>query len=255
MPPEPPIHPELRMPPLGILALDTSFPRIPGDVGCAATFAFPVRYQTVPGATVDELVHRGDERLLQPFIEAGRTLAAAGCIGITTTCGFLCRWQQALAAELPVPVLASALLQLPLIERMLPRGSRAGVVTYSAADLTPETLVAAGAKPDTPVAGVAPAGYFARTIREGRATLDRACMNADVVAAARTLVKVHRGIGVIVLECANMPPYRAAVAEAVGLPVFDAVSLIDWFYSALTGLAIQSTPSDLWYNDPVSHGH
>jgi len=226
-------HQKLHMPALGILALDTSFPRIPGDVGCAGTFAFPVRYETVAGATVAALVHRDDEHLLQPFIAAGRKLAAAGCIGIGTTCGFLCRWQQALATALPVPVLTSALVQLPAIEPMLPRGLRAGVVTYSAADLTPETLTAAGAKPDTPVAGVAPDGYFARTIREGRATLDRARMSADVVAAARKLVHDHRGIGAIVLECANMPPYRAAVARAVGLPVFDAVSLIDWFYSAL----------------------
>lgn len=239
------------MPPLGILALDTSFPRIPGDVGCAATFAFPVRYQTVPGATVDQFVHCGDERLLRPFIAAGRTLAAAGCIGVATTCGFLCRWQQALAAELPVPVLTSALLQLPLIERTLPRGSCVGVVTYSAADLTPETLAAAGAKPDTPVAGVAPDGYFARTIREGRATLDRARMSADVVAAARTLVKVQRDIGAIVLECANMPPYRAAVTSAVGLPVFDAVSLIDWFYAALVGSARNYGPTDCGTTTPL----
>jgi len=119
-------HQKLHLPALGILALDTSFPRIPGDVGCAATFASPVRYQTVAGATVDAFVHRGDERLLPPFIAAGRTLAAAGCIGITTTCGFLCRWQQALAAEVPVPVLTSPLLQLPAIERMLPRARAQG---------------------------------------------------------------------------------------------------------------------------------
>jgi len=242
---------KVHLPALGILALDTAFPRIPGDVGCAATFAFPVRYQTVAGATVDAFVHRGDERLLQPFIAAGRSLAAAGCIGITTTCGFLCRWQQALAAELPVPILTSALLQLPAIERMLPHGSRAGVVTYSAADLTPETLAAAGAKPDTPVAGVAPDGYFGRTIREGRATLDRARMSADVVTAAQALVKAHRDIGAIVLECANMPPYRAAVAKAVGLPVFDAVSLIEWFYAALVGPARNYAPTDCGTTTPL----
>ena len=117
--------------------------------------------------------------------------------------------------------------------------------------MTPETLAAAGARPDTPVAGVAPDGYFARTIREGRATLDRARMSADVVAAARTLVEVHRDIGAIVLECANMPPYRAAVVSAVGLPVFDAVSLIDWFYAGLVGPARNYAPTDCGTTTPL----
>ena len=36
---------------IGILMLETRFPRIPGDVGNARTWPFPVRYRVVPGAT------------------------------------------------------------------------------------------------------------------------------------------------------------------------------------------------------------
>ena len=36
---------------IGILMLDTKFPRIPGDIGNALTFPFPVRYRKVSGAT------------------------------------------------------------------------------------------------------------------------------------------------------------------------------------------------------------
>ena len=55
---------------------------------------------------------------------------------LTTTCGFMVLFQQALAAELPVPVFTSSLLQLPFIERALGRGDRIGILTADAANLT-----------------------------------------------------------------------------------------------------------------------
>ena len=173
-------------------------------------------------------------------------MRSAGCIGIATTCGFLARWQRELAAAVPVPVLTSALLQLPLVARCLPQHRRVGVVTYSETDLTAATLEAAGAEPSTPVAGVDPDGYFARTIRHGADVLDRGRMANDVVAAARRLASGHENLGAIVLECANMPPYRDAVATAMGLPVFDAVQLITWFYAGIARTAPGYARRDLW---------
>lgn len=231
---------------LGILSLDTAFPRIPGDVGAPETFAFPVRHETVMGALVDDLVHRGDDALFPKFLNAANRLVEDGCLGIATTCGFLVRWQHELAAEVEVPVLTSALLQLPLVQRCLPRHRRAGIVTYSAAALSPAVLAAAGADPYTPIEGVDPQGYFGRTIRHGAARLDRALMAADVVAAARRLVGAHHDLGAIVLECANMPPYRDAVAAATELPVFDAAQLITWFHAGLVGSRRRYARHELW---------
>jgi hypothetical protein len=228
--------------PLGILMLDTAFPRVRGDVGCAATFTFAVRIAAVAGASIDAVVHRPSSAVLPGFIAAGRTLADEGCVGLVTTCGFLARWQRALADALPIPILSSSLLQVPLIARTMPAHRRVGIVTYSTADLTPDVLEGAGVDPATPVAGVAPDGYFARTIRDGAQTLDAQRMAADTVAAARELSQRHRDLGAIVLECANMPPYRAAVQAAVRLPVFDAAQLIAWFRAGLAGYA----QADLW---------
>jgi Asp/Glu/hydantoin racemase len=231
---------------LGILTLDTRFPRIPGDIGAPETFAFPVRLLAVRGADVDGVVHRRDATLLARFAAAARDLADAGCAGIATTCGFLARWQRELADAAGVPVLTSALLQLPLLARCVATGRRVGVLTYSAPDLDRDTLAAAGADPDTPVEGVHPDGYFARTIRHGSATLDRAQMAADVVAAGARLHARHPDLGAIVLECANMPPYRDLLAAQLRLPVFDAAQATAWFYSGLPGVAPRYGRGDLW---------
>ena len=41
---------------VGILMLDTKFPRIAGDMGNAMTFPFPVRYHRVTGASPERVV-------------------------------------------------------------------------------------------------------------------------------------------------------------------------------------------------------
>ena len=41
---------------VGILMLDTIFPRVPGDVGNAATWPFPVLYHVVQGASPQRVV-------------------------------------------------------------------------------------------------------------------------------------------------------------------------------------------------------
>lgn len=234
------------MTPLGVLLLDTAFPHIAGDVGCPETFAFPVRYARVEGATVEAVVHHHDRMLVPRFVEAGRRLADEGCVAIATTCGFLARWQAEIAKELPVPFLASALLQVPLVERTLPEGRHVGIVTYSAAALAPDVLAAAGVNPYAPIEGVAPGGYFADAIRNGAVEVDRARMAEDVAAAARRLVAAHPRTGALVLESANMPPYAAHVKTAVEIPVFDAAQLVRWFFEGVAGVPVRHSARDLW---------
>jgi Asp/Glu/hydantoin racemase len=71
-------------------------------------------------------------------------------------------------------------------------------------------------------------------------------MRDDTVAAARRLIGAHHDVGAVVLECANMPPYRAAVEAAVGMPVFDAAQLVEWFHAGLTGVPARYALRDLW---------
>ena len=214
---------------LGILMLDTRFPRIEGDIGHAATFDPPALRRVVRGASPRRAVIEQDAALLAPFVEAGRALVADGCTAVTTSCGFLVRFQRALQDALTVPVWTSSLLALRGLDAALAalgRGQRAGVVTVDAASLDGAVLEAAGASPSTPVEGLAADSAFRRTLLEDLDALDVAEARAATVAAALRLVERHPGVDAIVLECTNMPPHAAAVAAATGRPVHDLVSLL-----------------------------
>lgn len=211
---------------LGILKLDTRFPRLPGDAGHAGSWAMPVRFRVVEGAVPLRVVREDDAALLPPFIEAARALVAEGARALTTTCGFLVRHQAALQAAVPVPVWSSSLLALPALPRP-------GVLTVDAASLGAVELRAAGADPATPVQGLTEGGHLQTALLHNRPTLDPALAEADTVAAALALVRRHPDIETLVLECTNLPPYAAAVQRATGRPVHHLMTLVHERWKAL----------------------
>jgi Asp/Glu/hydantoin racemase len=220
--------------PLGVLMLETRFPRIPGDVGNAASWPFPVLFKVIPGATPERVVLHGGRGLLPDVIATARELVAMGAEAITTSCGFLVIFQREIAAAVGVPVATSALLQVPWVEALLPPGRRVGVITASRASLTPAHLAAAGMAPDTPVVGVENGRELFRVlVRQDKPELDTAAAEEDMLEAGRALVAAHPEVGAIVLECANMPPYAAALEAELGLPVHDVISLGAWLQAGL----------------------
>ena len=220
--------------PLGILMLEAKFPRIPGDMGNATTWPFPVLYRVVTGASPEKVVMQGAEGLLPDFIAAARDLVHLGAEAITTNCGFLSLFQRELAAAVNVPVATSALMQVPWVQATLPPGKRVGVVTVSKATLTPRHLEAANVALDTPIAGTENGQEFFRVLIKAEKTdMDIDLAERDVVEAGVNLAKAHPEIGALVLECTNMPPYAAALQAACGLPVYDIYTMIAWFHSGL----------------------
>ena len=79
---------------LGILMLEARFPRIPGDMGNAGTWPFPVLYKVVRGASPRRVVTESAAGLLDDFLAAARELVDLGADGITTNCGFLSIYQK-----------------------------------------------------------------------------------------------------------------------------------------------------------------
>jgi hypothetical protein len=220
---------------VGILMLDTRFPRIPGDMGNAATFDFPVRYHRVSGASPDRVVRGGQRELLPAFIEGARLLEREGVRAVTTNCGFLAKFQPELAAAVTIPVFTSSLMLVPLVHRMLPPGRAVGILTVSASSLGPEHMAGAGIAPDVPVvvAGLESEKEFTRVLLDDELTLDVEAARQEHLTVARRMLDAHAEIGAIVLECTNMPPYRADIQAATGLPVFDITTLVRMFHEAV----------------------
>ena len=218
---------------VGILMLEARFPRIPGDMGNATTWDFPVHYKVVRGASPDLVVRRGGEGTLDAFINAARELVADGVDGITTNCGFLALFQQQIAAAVPVPVVTSSLMQVEMVNKILPTGKRAGILTINASSLTPAHLEAASVPDGTPIGTTEGGREFTRAILDNELELDVDLARQDNVEAALAMQAANPDLGAIVLECTNMEPYAADISAATGLPIFSIQTLINWFQRSL----------------------
>ena len=220
---------------IGVLCLESYFPKPPGHIKNPSSLGFPVLYETVAGATVAKLVNGPEPGFIGPFLDAAQRLEKEGVRAITGSCGFLALFQRELSEAVDVPVFASSLIQLLMVYTMLGRRRKVGVLTASGPDLTDRHLAAVGAG-DIPVAiqGMEDFPEFREVILEGQRTnMDTAKIENEVLAAAKKLVKSNNDLGAIVLECTDMPPYAHALQKAIDLPVFDLTTLATMVHDAV----------------------
>lgn len=202
--------------------LDTRFPRLPGDIGHPDAFAVPVNRRVMRGIWPDRIVQSAAGlragRVLPGLVMVMRAFERDGARAITTSCGFLVLLQKELQAAVGVPLITSSLMQLP---GLLATDGKVGVLTISGSKLGTEYLRASGVPKerlkDVVVQGVDPKGEFATAILGNRETMDIEKAAVDVMTAAITLKQREPSLQSVVLECTNMPPYRAAIEAATGL--------------------------------------
>jgi len=220
---------------IGVLGADSRFPKPPGHIKHAPSFEFPILYRTIPGATIQRILHQPDDGLREQVCEVARELEREGVRAITGSCGFLALFQRVLCDSVNVPVYASSLIQIPLVHHMLPNNKRVGVLTADSSCLTDQHLRAVGAD-GIPVAieGMEESQEFRDVILDARRDdMDFDQVRTEVVAAAERLQSANPDLGAIVLECTDMPPYAHAVQRATGLPVFDLTTLTNMVYQAV----------------------
>ena len=219
---------------IGILVLETKFPRIPGDMANATTWDFPVLYKIVKKAAPDQVVRKGAKGLLERFIKGAQELEREDVRAITTNCGFLALFQNELAASVNIPVFTSSLMQVPLVYSMLKPSQKVGIITIHSRSLTQRHLSAVGVdKVPHVILGTEGGKEFSRAILDDELELDVEKAEGDLVRVARRMKSDHPEVGAIVLECTNMPPYAAEMQREIGLPIFDIYTLVLWVYQGI----------------------
>ncbi|MEP1933400.1 MAG: aspartate/glutamate racemase family protein [Roseibium sp.] len=212
---------------IGVLCLESYFPKPPGHIKNPSVLPFPVLYEMINGITVPDLLNNPSRELLEPFINGAQRLEAEGVRAITGSCGFLALFQKELTASVNIPVFASSLIQVPLAYQMTGASAPVGVLTASAAALTSGHFKGVGAD-NIPVAimGLDDAPEFSAVIlKNTRTSMDTDLIEAEVLKAARQLVQDAPDIRALVLECTDLPPYAAELQGVLNMPIFDLTTL------------------------------
>ncbi|WP_085905376.1 aspartate/glutamate racemase family protein [Kiloniella majae] len=223
---------------IGVICLESYFPKPPGHIKNPSGLSFPVLYHTIKGATVQKLINAPDDDLRDLFITAAKDLVREGARAITSSCGFSALYQTELAAAVDVPVFASSLIQIPLVWNMTGCKAPVGVLTANSKGLTPAHFAAVGAT-DIPVEiqGMEDQPEFSTVILKNQRTdMDLQRIEDEVLDAARKLLARAPNIKSLVLECTDMPPYAYRIQEETALPVFDLTTLATMAHNATTPL-------------------
>jgi Asp/Glu/hydantoin racemase len=216
---------------VGILMTDSIIPRIPGDPGNAQTFPFPVIYEVLEDFPFEDLVSIKKDHI-NILIKHATALQKKGVQLIAADCGLFSPFQFDLKKHLNIPFIGSSLDIVPLLQRFLPSHRKVGIITGDTGILKPAHLKASNIEPDTIVlAGMENSSEFNKVVIKKYQNLDIENMRQGVVDAALSLPR--KNLGAIVLECTNLISFRIDIQKALKVPVFDLVTLIEFYVSGL----------------------
>lgn len=215
--------------PVGVLCLDSLFPKPRGHLRNPLTFGFPVVTRVITGVDVPRLLFNPTPDLLEPFVRAAHELEADGVRAVTGSCGFMARFQGRIARELKVPALLSSLVQLPLLRLLHGENAVIGVLTASARALTPEHFAAGVTDMNAVrIRGMEDQPEFRETILENKRhdfDLDR--LEEEIVGTAKAFARSDR-LDALLLECTDLSAFAGPIQKAVGIPVYDICGLVEY---------------------------
>lgn len=216
---------------IGVLILNTTFPRLPGDIGNPDSFKYPVIYQSIHSATPASVV---TNESLAANVEADikkstLELADKNVSLITTSCGFLSPMQTQLARLTSTPVITSSLALLPLLGTCHGGAEHLGVLTFDKTKLNTRHL--ADSMPGA-IEGLDSNDTLKHTIAQDLPHLDKTAALREVLAASNRLMLRKPALRAIILECTNLSPYKKELRSHTGIPVYDIVDAVHWLLEA-----------------------
>lgn len=212
----------------------------PGHVSYAPTYDFPVRFKFVDDPFDPAGFHESSpERKgwnLPAWIESAKQLQEEGVRAIVGGCGLTGMIQKELSAAVELPVYTSSMLFVPEVHERLAGGKRVGILTVSADQMNAHDgalFDGCGIEDSTPIAiaGMNESADADVWLTMTTPAYDKDKVEQAVVNTAVRLVDDYPDIGAFVLECTDMPPYSDAIRETTGLPVFDAVDMVNRVHS------------------------
>lgn len=207
---------------LSVLQLDTHFPRIAGDVGCAETFQCELEIIRVPNMTVSEVV-TDDPSQLDLCLFKDALSKATGDL-VTTSCGFMAPLQTVLEPYCKVEFVASALVQLSYLSTLF-SPQELSIITFDAAKFGGIHLPTDCKKFEQSIFGLDLSSHLRKVISNDLTILDENMASDDLCCAFQkgTSSKTKA----VLLECTNLPPYKSGIRRIKPIAIYDILTAIE----------------------------
>ena len=224
-------------PSLGIIRLDYDYPAAPGDIDHSGSFEYDVYYRVVPGFTF-EMCQSGKmtEVVEKNFIKALKYLQYEKKVNaITGDCGFMMFFQDFARKHTTIPILMSALAQLPAVTCAFSEEEEIIIMTANGKTLEPmRNLIRKECGVDTQkkrfnIIGCEDVDGFEAVALGEKVDVEKC--TPGIVAKAKQALENFPKARCFLLECTELPPYADSIRKETGIPVFDAITNANYFIS------------------------
>ena len=223
---------------IGLVQFRANVPMMPGNMGNATTFDFPMLYrEMLPYNIVDVLAEEPTANFTEAIVDAARWLELQGVSAIMGNCGFFGSYQNTVQARINTPFFSSSLMQLPMIVQSMPRDKKVAVITANGPRLSiVPAIEACGLSAEDKanrivVRGLENAPEFDGAVGNLIGYYNPFKVEQEMVALARQMLQENDDIGTFLLECTELSPHAFAVSNEVRMPVWDYTTLTKWIYS------------------------
>jgi hypothetical protein len=223
---------------IGLVQFRANLPMLPGNMGNASTFDFPMLYRELNADSIfDVMAEEPTENFADATVEAAQWLELQGVRAIMGNCGFFGTYQKAVQARIDTPFFSSSLMLLPMMVQSMPRSKKVGVITANGPILKAVPAVencglsAEDKANRVVIMGCEDGAEFSGAIMANTGRYNPAEVEGEIVSVATRMVQEHKDNGAILLECTELSPHAVAVQNAVRMPVWDYTTLTNWIYS------------------------